>query len=220
MYVPKAFLEERIEVLHEAIRQARVGDLVTMGSDGLESTLLPLLIEQDGGKGRLVGHLARANRQWKRYDPGLDALVIFRGPNAYISPTFYPRMLRDGKVVPTWDYIAVHAYGRLVVHDDRAAVDRIVRRLTTEHEAEFSPSWSVEAAPPEYIESELRAIVGIEITIDRLVGSWKLTQNHDADDIEGVIAALRAGSPQDQAVAAAVRAAGARKLAEHEVGTA
>jgi transcriptional regulator len=192
MYVPRAFAEERPEVIAEAIRAARIGELVTMTSGGLEATPLPLLLEPGGEHGTLFGHLTRGNPQWRSADGNIDALVIFRPADAYISPSLYATKQQDGRVVPTWNYVTVHVWGPLIVHDDRDWLDQHVRRLTDRHERDRKHAWSVDDAPPEYVKSLLGGIVGIEIPIARVQAKWKLNQNHPTENIDGVIRGLEA----------------------------
>ncbi len=205
MYIPKAFAEERPEVIAEAIRAARIGELVTMGPDGIEATPVPLLLEPRGEHGALVGHLARGNPQWRSFDPGVEALVIFRPADAYVSPSLYPTKQTDGRVVPTWNYVTVHAWGPLIVHDDRAWLDGLVRRLTEHHETGREPSWSADDAPPEFIDRMLGGIVGIEIPIARIQAKWKLSQNRPESDFDGVVSGLAAGSESDQRISELMR---------------
>ncbi len=201
MYLPAAFVESRPEVIAAAIAAARIGELITLGPAGLDATTLPWLLEPGGEHGRLVGHIARANPQWRDVDRAQEAMVIFRPADAYVSPSFYPSKAEHGKVVPTWNYCAVHAWGPLVVHDDAAWVEALVRRLTARHESGLSRPWSVDDAPPAFVASMVRAIVGIEVPITRLQAKWKLSQNRPAADIAGVRGALASGSASDRALA-------------------
>jgi transcriptional regulator len=205
MYIPKAFLEERPEVIAEAIRTARIGELITLGPDGLEATPIPLLLEPGGAHGTLRGHVARANPQWKHYDAALEALAVFRPTDAYVSPTFYATARDDCRAVPTWNYVTVHAWGPLTVHDDRDWVEAFVRRLTDHHEAGLDPSWSVDDAPGQFIESMLGGIVGIEIPITRVQAKRKLNQNRSEADRESVIRALETGRDSDRRIADQMR---------------
>jgi transcriptional regulator len=187
-------------------RLARVGPahLVTWGSEGFESSLVPLLVRPGPGPlGRLVGHLARANPQWRSFGPGAPALATFRGPDAYVSPSSYATKARDPRVVPTWNYIVLEARGTVVAHDDEAWVDEVVRALTQRHEAGRPDPWSVDDAPADYLAGMRRAIVGVELVITGLEAKRKLSQNRPAD-VDGVIAALAGGSPAEQAVAQAM----------------
>jgi transcriptional regulator len=186
--------------------------LVTLSGGRLTATILPLLFDPaDGALGTLRGHLARANPQWRDGSSGVEALAIFDGPDAYISPRLYAATRRSGRHVPTWNYTTVQASGALVVRDDPAWLIEIVRRLTDRHEARWPDGWSVDDAPPDYIESELRAIVGIELRISRLEGKRKLSQNRAPADVDGVIAGLDAGAPREQAVASEMRRAPRRR---------
>ena len=186
--------------------------LVTLSGGRLTATILPLLFDPaDGPLGTLRGHLARANPQWRDGFSGVEALAIFDGPDAYVSPRLYAATRRSGRHVPTWNYTTVQASGALVVRDDPAWLKEIVRRLTDRHEARWPDGWSVDDAPPDYIESELRAIVGIELRISRLEGKRKLSQNRAPADVDGVIAGLDAGAPREQAVASEMRRAPRRR---------
>lgn len=177
--------------------------LVTISSGGLAASILPMLFDAgDGPHGTLRGHLARPNPQWREIAGDVEALAIFHGPDAYVSPRFYETTRRTGRDVPTWNYATVLAHGTLEVHDDRAWLLDIARRLSDVHEAGWLDPWSVDDAPADYIEGQLRAIVGVELRISRLEAKRKLSQNRDAADFAGVIAGLSAGSPRDQAVAA------------------
>jgi transcriptional regulator len=186
--------------------------LVTLSGGRLTATILPLLFDPaDGPLGTLRGHLARANPQWRDGFSGVEALAIFDGPDAYVSPRLYAATRRSGRHVPTWNYTTVQASGALGVRDDPAWLIEIVRRLTDRHEARWPDGWSVDDAPPDYIESELRAIVGIELRISRLEGKRKLSQNRAPADVDGVIAGLDAGAPREQAVASEMRRAPRRR---------
>jgi transcriptional regulator len=201
VYNPPPFqVTDRI-VLRDTIRRLGAGELITAGAAGLEATLVPVLVDDDAT--RLTAHVARANPQWR--NDGADALVTFRGPDAYVSPGWYPSKREHGKVVPTWNYVVVQARGRLIVHDDPAWVLDLVRRLTDVHEAGRAEPWSVDDAPADYLEGMARAIVGVEVEITDLVGKWKLSQNRPVADAAGVIEGLRlGGSPSQLAVAEAM----------------
>ena len=181
MYLPPHFREEKVEILHELIRSRPLATLVTVGREGLEANHIPMMIEPEPSPfGTLVGHVARGNSLWR--DAGRAALAIFAGPEHYISPSWYPAKQEHGRVVPTWNYIAVHASGVLQIHEDPEWLRKLVTRLTETHEAQFQRPWSVSDAPAAYIDGLLKGIVGIEITIDRLEGKWKMGQNRpDAD---------------------------------------
>ncbi|WP_284616368.1 FMN-binding negative transcriptional regulator [Aquabacterium humicola] len=187
MYLQKHFEEVRTEVLHELIAAHPLGLLVRHGPGGLVADTVPWLLEAgDTPAGTLVGHVARANPLWKELATGDEVLVVFQGPQAYVSPGWYPSKAEHGKVVPTWNYAMVQARGRVTIQDDRAAVLDIVQRLSARHEGGRVRPWSVDEAPPEFIDTLLRAIVGVRITIDALVGKFKLSQNRPAADRAGV----------------------------------
>ncbi len=191
MYTPAAFAEDRPEVVAAFLAQHPMAQLVTMTGDGLIATPLPMLYEPaTDGKGSFVGHVARANRQWAEALPLVEALAIFTGPNAYVSPNWYPSKARHGKVVPTWNYETVHVRGHLVVHDELEWKRALVTRLTQHHESQFVKPWAVDDAPADYIESMLNAIVGIELQISSISAKRKLSQNRPEADIAGTIAGL------------------------------
>ena len=170
----------------------RAADLVTMTDGGLVATFLPLLFDpRVGERGALLGHVARQNDQWKRQPIG-DALVIVHGEDAYITPSWYPSKAEHGRVVPTWNYTTAHVFGELVIHDDPAWVGENVRRLTERHEAGRAAPWSVDDMPPEFHAGQLRAIVGIELLINRVEAKFKMSQNRRDTDIDGVVAGLAA----------------------------
>jgi transcriptional regulator len=206
MYLPPHFKEERVPVLHEAIRQAALGTLVTTGADGLEASHVPMLLDPEPAPyGTLIGHVSRANGQWRRADAGVAALAIFLGPEAYVSPAWYATKQQTGKVVPTWNYIAVHAYGEVRFFEDAERLLALVTRLTETHEADRPAPWAVTDAPPEFIRAQLKGIVGFELPIARLEGKWKLSQNRPAEDRAGAIEGLRReGGVGDAAVAEAM----------------
>jgi transcriptional regulator len=187
MYLPASFKEDRVPVLHDAIRSIKVGTLITLGSEGLEASHLPMLIDPEPAPyGTLYGHLARANPQWKRAAAAPEALITFLGPNAYVTPSWYAAKKEHGKVVPTWNYITVHATGTPRFIQDRDELLGIVTRLTTTHESARAAPWAVTDAPADYIDGMLKAIVGFALPITRLEGKWKLSQNRNPADIAGV----------------------------------
>ncbi|MCY1413800.1 Protease synthase and sporulation protein PAI 2 [compost metagenome] len=187
MYLPSAFRQDDPAEMLRLIAETRLATLVTSGERGLQASHLPLLLEPgEGEHGTLYGHLARANPQWRELAAGAEALLIFQGPDAYVSPAFYPAKAEHGKVVPTWNYIAVHAYGQAEVIEDAPRLLDIVSRLTRQHEGEREQPWAVSDAPAEYIEGMLRAIVGFRLPIERLEGKWKLSQNRSQADLQGV----------------------------------
>ncbi|MGI4861436.1 MAG: FMN-binding negative transcriptional regulator [Janthinobacterium lividum] len=203
MYIPPAFAESSLSRLHWTIDQARVAQLVTHGAAGLSATPLPLLLDAgEGPHGVLYGHIARANPLWQTAPDG-EALAIFMGPDAYVSPSWYPSKQRDGKVVPTWNYVTVHAHGPVEFFDDPDRLLAVVTRLTERHEATRPEPWAVSDAPASYIAANLRNIVGIRMPITRLEGKRKMSQNRNAADRSGVAAGLAASAdPADRAAAA------------------
>jgi transcriptional regulator len=206
VYAPPHFREDRVEVLHEAIRAAPFANLVTMGSEGLDATPLPLMMDPaDGPQGSLIGHIARANPQWRTTDVGQEALAIFSGPDSYITPSYYETKRLTGKVVPTWNYVTVHVRGRISFFQDSEALLDLVRRLTDRHEGVRAAPWAVSDAPADFIQSQLRAIVGLRLEITALTGKWKMSQNRSPADRAGVVSGLRTdGGPVAEAVADAV----------------
>ena len=207
MYTPSAFAEARPEVLHALLREHPLASLVSQSSSGLEAAHLPLLyFPEEGECGVLRGHIARANRQWETMTPGSEVLAIFLGPQHYVSPGWYPSKYEHGKVVPTWNYVAVHAHGRVTVKQEAAWLLENVRALTEAQEAAQERPWSVTDAPPDFIDGLLRAIVGIEIEITRLEGKWKTSQNRGTADRAGVANGLSAlGTADAKAMSELVR---------------
>jgi transcriptional regulator len=192
MYTPSYFKDEDLASLHRQIEGTRLATLISVDESGLQASHVPLLLDPDSGPhGTLFGHLARANPQWKALSSG-QALVIFQGPDAYISPSFYAAKAEHGKVVPTWNYVAVHAYGRAEVFTDPARLLQLVSDLTDKHEGKRAEPWAVSDAPADYIEKMLNAIVGFAIPIERLEGKRKLNQNRSAEDVAGVSKGLAA----------------------------
>lgn len=205
MYVPPAFREDDLSALHGVIREARLANLVTATAEGLVATPLPLfLVPDEGSDGTLYGHLARANPQWKQAPTG-EAMAIFQGPDAYITPSWYATKREHGKVVPTWNYVTVHAYGPAEFFDDEARLLDAVTRLTTLHESPRAQPWAVTDAPENFIRAQLRGIVGLRLPITRIEGKRKMSQNRSAEDRAGVAAGLAAsGRGSDHAAAALI----------------
>jgi transcriptional regulator len=198
MYTPSAFKDDELASLHELIEQTRLAILVTHDEHGMQASHIPLLLRGDQGEhGTLYGHLAKANPQWRALEKGAQALVIFPGADAYISPSFYPAKAEHGKVVPTWNYLAVHAYGIAEVFSDAQRLLEVVSSLTDKHEAGRASPWAVSDAPTDYIDKMLGAIVGFALPIERLEGKRKLSQNRSAADIAGVRDGL-AASPDNK----------------------
>ena len=203
MYTPRAFAIDDLPEIQQLIQHARLAQVVTFGEQGLQASHLPLLLNPDEGpNGTLYGHLAKANPQWRDLQNGSDALVIFAGADAYISPAFYPAKAEHGKVVPTWNYIAVHAYGKAEVFTDAERLLALVSALTERHETGRAQPWAVSDAPADYIDGMLKAIVGFALPIKRVIGKRKLGQNRSAADMAGMSEGL-AASPdvRDQALA-------------------
>jgi transcriptional regulator len=193
MYTPKAFEVADLALLHAAMKQSELATLVTMTTQGLVATHLPLLLEETKGEyGTLTGHVSRANLQWRETVPDAEALIIFLGLDTYVSPNWYPAKQETGRVVPTWNYAAIHAYGRLTFYEDPEWLRNMVTELTKRHEASFPAPWKVTDAPAVYIDSQLKAIVGFEFNIVRLEGKQKFNQNRSLEDRLGVIEGLRA----------------------------
>ncbi|WP_240048494.1 FMN-binding negative transcriptional regulator [Crenalkalicoccus roseus] len=210
LYQPPAFREDRPEILRVLIRDARLAMLASNGTSGLpDITHLPLtLVEEEGPHGTLYGHLARANPHWRRLAEAGRAVAVFRGTEAYVSPNWYPSKAEHGRVVPTWNYEAVHAEGRVALIEEPAALRALLSRLTTWHERAQPRPWALDDAPQDFIAAQLKGIVGIALRIDRLHGKRKLSQNRGTADREGAMAGL-AASPdaRDRATAEAMRGA-------------
>jgi transcriptional regulator len=189
VYTPPHFAVDD-ESTHAFLARIEAADLVTATDDGLVATFLPLVFASERGEhGALLGHVARKNDQWRRPALG-EALVIAHGQDAYVTPSWYPSKAEHGRVVPTWNYTTAHVYGELVVHDDAAWVDAVVRRLTRRQEAGRSHPWQVDDAPAEFHEGQLRAIVGIELVIARVEAKFKMSQNQKGANVDGVVAGL------------------------------
>ncbi|GAA2874964.1 FMN-binding negative transcriptional regulator [Pseudonocardia halophobica] len=187
MYVPTHFAPADEDV-QQLLDQHGAADLVTAGPEGLEATMLPFVHDRE--RGTLLGHLARNNDHWRRAD-GQQGLVIVRGPDSYVSPTWYASKAEHGRVVPTWNYVTAHVHGTVTVHDDVDWLADVVRRLTDLHEADRPAPWRVDDAPEKFFRGQLRAIVGVEVRIERVDAKFKLSQNRPAADIDGVVEGLR-----------------------------
>ncbi|MCC6314184.1 MAG: FMN-binding negative transcriptional regulator [Thermomicrobiales bacterium] len=203
MYLPPHFREERPEALQALIAAYPLGTLVTLGSDGLTANHIPFLLEERGdGRRALVGHVARNNALWCEHAPEVEALVVFQGPSAYISPNWYPTKQETHEVVPTYNYAVVHVHGPLIVHDDAKWLRGAVGKLTKTMEANQPVPWKMGDAPATFIDGQLESIVGIEILVSRMVGKWKTSQNRVPVDRVGAAAGLRAsGDGADAAMA-------------------
>jgi transcriptional regulator len=194
MYLPSHFEERRPEVLHALLERHPFGTLVTEGPEGLVADTLPFILDPGGGHGLgvLRGHVARANPVWRETRFERPVLVLFQGEQGYVSPGWYPSKHEHGKAVPTWNYVTVQARGSLRAIDDAEWLRAFVTRLTERHEARRSAPWAVTDAPADYVQTMLRAIVGIEIELTALTGKWKLSQNRSAADRAGVVEGLGA----------------------------
>lgn len=204
MYIPSAFRQDDREAVRALVGGHPLAEMVTVGPGGLLATTVPLLVEVDGDEDVLIGHVARANPQ--RNHDGAEALVIFRGPDTYVTPSWYASKAEHGKVVPTWDYLVARARGTLVVHEDASWLERMVTRLTDHHEAGRPSPWSIDDAPAAFIANRLNAIVGVEIRVATWEASWKLSQNRPPADIDGVLDGLRHGSRGQREVADLIEA--------------
>ena len=202
MYIPPAFKNDDIESIRATIRGARLANLVTATSEGPIATPLPLILdESEGEHGVLYGHLAKANPQWHLPTTG-DALAIFMGPEAYVTPSWYATKQETGKVVPTWNYVAVHAYGPVEFFQEPERLLAAVTRLTNKHEGSRAKPWAVSDAPADFIAAQLRGIVGLRIPVTRFESKRKMSQNRPEADRVGVVVGLASSeNPQDREVA-------------------
>ncbi|MCX7094524.1 MAG: FMN-binding negative transcriptional regulator [Methylobacter sp.] len=204
MYIPTQFEQSDVEIMHELIRNRPLATLVTLGANGINANHIPLYLEPTAEPfGVLRGHIARANPLWRDLAADVETLAIFHGPDAYISPSWYATKQETDKVVPTWNYAVVHAYGTLRIIDDAVWVRAQLEALTQQHEAAFPEPWAVSDAPEDFTEKLLGAVVGIEMVITRLTGKWKVSQNQPLQNQLSVIQGLN-GSGQSGAVAMAV----------------
>jgi transcriptional regulator len=217
MYIPAHFAADDAAT-RELLAKHGAADLITLTADGLLATMLPFAyLPEAAERGALYGHVARNNDQWRKPAIG-ESLAIVRGPDAYVSPSWYASKAEHGRVVPTWNYVTAHVYGQLIVHDDPGWVEDVVRRLTAKHETarltspRQPPGWSVDDAPRAFIEGQLRAIVGLELQITRIEAKAKLSQNRPVGDIAGIVAGLAARG--DDLSAAAVEHANDQRVQE------
>ncbi len=213
MYLPAHFREDDLAAIQAFVTNARLATLVSAGEGGLRASHVPILFDaQPEPYGTLRCHLARANPQWRDLEAGGETLVVILGPDAYVSPSAYASKAEHGKVVPTWDYVAVHAYGIAAVFHDASELHELVRHLTDLREGPRAKPWSVDDAPPAYVASQLRAIVGVTIPVARFEAKAKLSQNRDAADMAGVVASLaQSPLPVEREVAELVAERLARK---------
>lgn len=191
MYIPKHFEEKDVSVLHALIRSHPLGTWVIQTREGLVVNHVPFLVDATRGEyGTLVGHIARANPIWKSFTKESACVVIFQGPQTYITPSWYPTKQEHGKAVPTWNYAVVHAHGTPLSVDESDWMLKHVTALSDLHESERAIPWSVSDAPPDYINNMLKAVIGIEIPISTLVGKWKMSQNRPLSDQLGTVTGL------------------------------
>jgi transcriptional regulator len=203
MYIPRHFSWDDLDQIGAFVDRAQAADLVTFDGTRPVATLLPVIWDRPApadagaaepgpdGYGRLLGHIAIANPQWQTAAPGAEALAIVHGPQAYVSPAWYESKARHGRVVPTWNYETVHLTGTVTFLQDAAWLRELVTRLTRRHEGARAHPWAITDAPPEYIDGQLRAIVGVELTVTAVEAKQKLSQNRSELDRAGVIAGLR-----------------------------
>jgi transcriptional regulator len=205
MYLPPAFREDDLPTIHAEMLKIQLATLVTLTANGLVATHLPLMLDSTAGEyGTLYGHVARGNTQWRESLPELEALAMFTAADAYVTPNWYPSKQETGRVVPTWMYAAIHAYGRVRFIEDAKWLRDFVTRLTDKHEAEHVQPWKVTDAPAAYVDSQLARIVGVEIPISRLEGKWKFDQRSSEPDRLGVMAGLEASGTAGNLEAAGV----------------
>lgn len=205
MYLPAPFAESRLDVLHDLIRMHPLGLLVSAGAQGLVADPIPFLVYAGEGEfGTLRAHLARANPHGRALQGVDDCLIVFTGPQGYITPSWYAAKAEHGKVVPTWNYAAVHAWGKPRVIDDAAWLLRFLRDLTQSQEQARTAPWAVEDAPADFVDGLLRAVVGVEIPIRRIEGKFKMSQNRPMPDRVGVVEGLRAEGPMNEPLAALI----------------
>jgi transcriptional regulator len=202
LYLPAYFEESNVDTLHALMRSRPLATLLTMGESAIVANHIPVeTLSQPAPFGVIRGHIARANPLWRDYRADSEALLIFQGPQAYISPSFYPSKRETGQVVPTWDYAVVHARGSLQFVQDAAWLRALVSRLTDSREQSRQMPWKIDDAPPPYIEKMLTMIVGFELAIVKLTGKFKLSQNHPPANRAGVVQGLQAGDADGREIA-------------------
>ena len=212
MYNPVPFAEDRIDVLHAFLQQHPLAVLVTCGPDGPEATHVPVVLHPEmAPKGLLRCHFARANAQWKTMQSSPSVLAVFQGSQHYITPSWYAAKQEHGRVVPTWNYVAVHVRGQARLFEEEAELLQHLRALTRQNEQGFEKPWSLDDAPQDYLAALSKGIVGIEIAIDAIEGKWKLSQNRPESDQQGIVAGLNAtNSPASLEMAQLVKQRGFR----------
>jgi transcriptional regulator len=188
LYNPRWFKEERVDILQNEVDHISFGTLITVNKSDISASHVPMLVDRSRGElGTLFGHVARGNSQWRDSPAGGLGLAIFLGPDAYISPSWYPTKKETGKVVPTWNYVAIHVRGPVTFFEEIERIREIVTKLTKHHEADSKKPWEVTDAPADYIDGELRSIVGFEMPVVKIDGKWKMSQNRPEGDRESVI---------------------------------
>jgi transcriptional regulator len=221
MYLPPHFREDRLDVQHQLIRAHPLGLLISAGPSGLLANPVPFLIVPDASEhGTLRCHVSRANPQWRDLEHVDECLVVFQGPQDYVTPSWYETKRETGKVVPTWNYATVHAWGRPRMIEDETWLRHQIEALTRSREALRPEPWHVEDAPAEYVQAQIKAIIGVEIPIARIEGKWKMSQNRPEPDRNGVIAGYRAQGPSSTAIADLVseRSPAERSVRDRGVG--
>jgi transcriptional regulator len=215
MYMPPAFREDDLPIIHAEMGKIQLATLVTLTGNGMVATHLPLMLDPAAGDyGTLYGHVARGNTQWSESLPDVEALAIFTASDAYVTPNWYPSKQETGKVVPTWMYAAIHAYGKAKFIDDAEWLRDFVTRLTDKHEASNAQPWKVTDAPSAYVDSQLARIIGVELPISRLEGKWKFDQRSTVQDRVGVLGGLEAsGTPANLEAASVMRGIEAKRKA-------
>ncbi len=207
MYLPAHFREDRLDIQHDLIRAYPLGLLVCVNTRGLEANPIPFVLDSGASHlGTLKCHVARPNPLWGDLASGGECLIVFQGPQCYVTPSWYPTKQQNGRVVPTWNYATVHAWGRPQVFDDVDWIRGQVEALTEQQERTMHPPWSVSDAPELYIAAQLRGIVGIEIPISRIEGKWKVSQNRNEADRAGVAAGLLAGNDAAREMSRTIKA--------------
>lgn len=205
MYIPKHFSEPNIDALHALMRAYPLATFVSMSEHGLNANHIPLHLDAaKGTHGTLSGHVARAYPLWKEIANNNQMLAIFQGPDAYVTPSWYASKAQTGMVVPTWNYVAVHAHGRVKVIEDKEWLRAHLSSLTADQEAKFKQPWQIEDAPADFIDKLMGAVVGIEMEITHLTGKWKVSQNQSVENQLGVIQGLRERNIPEQCEMAAV----------------
>ncbi|MBP6563753.1 MAG: FMN-binding negative transcriptional regulator [Neisseriaceae bacterium] len=205
MHLPAVFVEDDLQVQANLIYSHPLGQLISFGTEGLEASALPFLVDVCGDQLVLRTHFSKANQQWRRLNEAQECMVIFQADQGYISPSWYPSKQQGGKVVPTWDYATVHVWGRPKLRHEPEWLMQQLHDLTQQHEAERQRPWAMSDAPTEFIAAQLKGIVGMELRVSKRQGKFKMSQNRSQADVDGVVAGLTAMDPPQTALAAAVQ---------------